>query len=323
MQQLAFRIRFVGPRRTGKWCGLRHGQTCDLPGEKTSQMNSPRLVEAIGLRVVHGILRNSLCGADLRFGAIAMTKIVLTSSDPLESNPNRNQASPQEEARWLAAIADLSEDAIIGKDLGGLVTAWRGAAEKMFGYTAEEIVGQPIAHIIPADRADEEDMILDQIRDGDTILRFETERRNKAGKPVLVSINLSPIRDDTSTIIGATELARDLTGLRRLSDDLKRREALLCSILDTVPDAMIVLDKSGIIQSFSSAAEQLFGCSAEEAVGQHSKMFRQSADWGQNGSYLQRYISSGEQSPNGIGRRKDGSTFPMAVTFGTVNLFGG
>ena len=246
-----------------------------------------------------------------------MTKIVLTSQHSLESNPTRNHGS--EEVPWLTTVADLSEDAIIGKDLSGLVTAWKGAAEKMFGYSAEEIVGQPIANIIPAERADEEVMILDRIRNGDKF-HIETERRTKKGKTVPVSISLAPIRDDTSTIIGATELARDLTELRHLSDDLKRREALLRSILDTVPDGMIVLDELGTIQSFSAAAEQLFGCRAEEAVGQQAKMFRHSADWGQNGSYLQRYISSGQQCPNGIGRRKDGSTFPMAVTFGTVNL---
>jgi PAS domain S-box-containing protein len=249
-----------------------------------------------------------------------MTKIVLTRPPhSLESNPNRNQASPREETLWLEAIADVSEDAIIGQDLSGLVTAWKGAAEKMFGYTAEEIVGQPITHIIPPERADEEALILDRVRNGAKIRQFETERRSKAGKPIPVSINLSPIRDDTSTIIGATELARDLTDLQRINEDLKRREALLGSILGTVPDALIVLDEFGIIQSFSAAAEQLFGFSAGEVEGQHVSCLRLDADWGQNGSYLQRYISTGEQFPNEIGRRKDGSTFPMAVTFGKVN----
>ena len=161
---------------------------------------------------------------------------------PLPRKQPEFKSDTVEETPWLIAIAELSEDAIIGKDLSGLVTAWEGAAEKMFGYSAEEIVGQPMANIIPTERADEEVMILNRIRSGDCF-RIETERRTKKGETVPVSISLSPIRDDTSTIIGATELARDLTELRHLNDNLKRREALVRSVLDTVPDGMMVLDE--------------------------------------------------------------------------------
>lgn len=122
----------------------------------------------------------------------------------------------------LAAIAESSDDAIVGKDLNGIVTAWNKAAESMFGYKAEEIVGQPITIIIPPHRIDEEASILDRVRRGEKIVHFETERQRKDGGIIWVSLTVSPIRDDEGRIIGVSKIARDLTkrqeGERRINE---------------------------------------------------------------------------------------------------------
>ena len=109
------------------------------------------------------------------------------------------------EAAYLAAIVDSSSDAIIGKNLEGIVTSWNAAAEAMFGYTAAEMIGQPITTIIPPARQDEETMILRRIRTGDRIENFETIRRRKDGGEIAISLTVSPIRGPGGEIVGASK----------------------------------------------------------------------------------------------------------------------
>ncbi len=111
----------------------------------------------------------------------------------------------------LVAIAESSNDAIVGKDLNGIVTAWNAAAEAMFGYTADEIIGRPIMVIIPADRHGEEFSILDRVRHGEKLCLFETQRQRKDGRIIPVSLSISPVKDDEGNIIGVSKIARDLT----------------------------------------------------------------------------------------------------------------
>jgi two-component system, LuxR family, sensor kinase FixL len=233
-----------------------------------------------------------------------------------------------DEARFrLAAIIESSDDAIVGKDLSGVVTSWNKAAEAMFGYAANEIIGQPITRIIPPDRIAEETSILARIRRGERIVHFVTERLCKDGSLIPVSLSVSPIRDDHGSIIGISKIARDLSEIQHVQHDLERREALLRSILDTVPDALVVIDKQGLIQSFSVAAERLFGFSPQEVVGQNVSVLMPSPYREEHDGYLARYRATGERYIIGIGRlivgrRKDGSTFPMELTVGEVNLPG-
>jgi two-component system, LuxR family, sensor kinase FixL len=233
-----------------------------------------------------------------------------------------------DEARFkLAAIVESSDDAIVGKDLSGVVTSWNKAAEAMFGYAADEIIGQPIALIIPPERIDEEPSILARIRRGERIVHFVTERLCKDGRVIPVSLSVSPIRDDHGSIIGVSKIARDLSEIQHAQHDLEHREALLRSVLDTVPDAFIVIDKQGLIQSFSVAAERLFGFTPEEVVGQNVSVLMPSPYREEHDGYLARYRATGDRYIIGIGRiivgrRKDGTTFPMELTVGEVNLPG-
>ncbi|HEY5892538.1 MAG TPA: PAS domain S-box protein [Chthoniobacterales bacterium] len=126
------------------------------------------------------------------------------------------------EAKWrLAAIVESSDDAIISKDLDGVIMTWNNGATQLFGYTAEEAVGQRITMLIPADRQDEEPQILSRILEGERVDHYETVRRRKNGSLVEVSLTVSPIRDAMGCIIGASKIARDITHLKAHEAALK------------------------------------------------------------------------------------------------------
>ena len=125
------------------------------------------------------------------------------------------------EMALLAAIVESSDDAIISKSLTGIIQSWNAAAERIYGYTKAEAVGQPITMLISTDRLAEETLILDKIRRGERIDHFETVRLRKDGSEVQVSLTVSPIKDVTGQIIGASKSARDITERKRIENDLK------------------------------------------------------------------------------------------------------
>ena len=114
-------------------------------------------------------------------------------------------------AARLAAIVESSSDAIISKDLNGIITSWNAGAEHIFGYTAEEAVGKSITILIPPERAEEEPLILRRIRNGERVEHFETFRRRKDGSLVNISVTISPVVDANGRIVGASKIARDIT----------------------------------------------------------------------------------------------------------------
>jgi two-component system sensor kinase FixL len=154
------------------------------------------------------------------------------------------------------------------------------AAEALFGNAADEIIGRPITTIIPPERISEEEAILDRERRGERLAHFETMRRCKDGTIIPVSLTISAIRDDEGRIIGVSKIVRDLSEAQLVHQEVKRGEALLCSILDTVPDALVVIDERGLIQSFSAAAEQLVGFTSEDVVGRNVSLLMPSPNRG-------------------------------------------
>ena len=122
----------------------------------------------------------------------------------------------------LAAIVESSDDAIIGKTLDGIVISWNSGAERIFGYTAEEVLGQPVTMLIPPDRLDEEPPIIDRLRRGERIEHFETVRRRKDGEEVDVSLTISSIKDETGKIIGISKIARDITERQHAKEERER-----------------------------------------------------------------------------------------------------
>jgi PAS domain S-box-containing protein len=136
--------------------------------------------------------------------------------DMLVETADRRRAD--EYAYRLASIVESSDDAIASKSLDGVVTSWNTAAERLFGYTAAEMIGKPIALLIPPERADEEPQILHRIRNGERIDHYETVRRRKDGKLIDISLTVSPIRDAQGKVIGASKIARDNTEAKRARD---------------------------------------------------------------------------------------------------------
>jgi PAS domain S-box-containing protein len=130
----------------------------------------------------------------------------------------------EEASLRLAAIVESSDDAIVSKSLDGIVTSWNAAAERIFGYRAEEMIGQPILRLLPEERHDEERLILERLRRGERVDHFETVRRTKEGRLLDVSVTISPLRDERGTIIGASKIARDITERKRNEEALRRSE---------------------------------------------------------------------------------------------------
>jgi len=126
----------------------------------------------------------------------------------------------EQRLRWLASIVESSDDAIVSKNLDGVITSWNAGAERIFGYTAEEAVGQPITLVIPQDRQDEERTILTRIRRGERIDHFETIRQRKHGSLITVSLTVSPVRNAEGKIVGASKIARDITEQKRSQEKI-------------------------------------------------------------------------------------------------------
>src|SRR5215472_1791932 len=144
-----------------------------------------------------------------------------------------------EEARLLlASIVESSDDAIIGKDLGGIITAWNSGAERLYGYKPEEVVGRPISILVPPEMPDEVPQILAEIAAGGRVNHYETARVKKDGGRIHISLTVSPIKDGTGAIIGASAIARDITERRQREERLRE----LATMLDRAQDAIMVRD---------------------------------------------------------------------------------
>jgi PAS domain S-box-containing protein len=162
-------------------------------------------------------------------------------------------------ARQLAAIVESSDDAIASKDLNGIVTSWNKGAERLFGYTAEEMIGRPIAILIPDDRQDEEPQILRRIRSGERIEHYETVRQRKDGTLRDVSLTVSPMRDERGRIVGASKIARDITEQKAAERKIRDSERQLQELLAAIPAAIYTTDAKGRITYFNEKAVELAG----------------------------------------------------------------
>jgi PAS domain S-box-containing protein len=167
-------------------------------------------------------------------------------------------------ALHLGAIVGSSDDVIISKDLNGTVQSWNPAAERVFGFTAAEMIGRSIRVIIPEERQAEEDFVLTQVRAGVAVDHFETQRCAKDGRLIDISLSVAPIRDADGHIIGASKIARDISEQKRAGAAALHLAALVRSS----DDAIASKDLNGIVRSWNPAAERLFGFTAAEMIGQ-------------------------------------------------------
>ena len=159
----------------------------------------------------------------------------------------------------LATIVDSSGDAIISKGLDGIIQTWNGAAERMYGYKAEEVIGKPVTMLMPPDRFDEEPGIVARLRRGERIDHYETVRRRKDGTLIDVSLTVSPVKDHTGRVIGASKIARDITERKRAEAALRENERRLQDLLAAIPAAVYTTDAAGKITYYNEAAVEFSG----------------------------------------------------------------
>jgi PAS domain S-box-containing protein len=219
---------------------------------------------------------------------------------------------------FQAAIVENSDDAIVSKDLEGRILSWNDAATRMYGYTAEEAIGQPIDIVIPDDpeRRQEELGIRAQIARGERIEHYETERRRKDCTRFPVSLSISPVRDASGRIVAAAGFARDISERRVLES-----AQYLAAIVETSDDAIVSIDLDGRILSWNDTAERMYGYTAEEAIGRRIDIvIPEDAAKRQEELDILARIARGEQIKHyeTTRRRKDGAVFQVSVSISPV-----
>lgn len=220
----------------------------------------------------------------------------------------------QERAEY-AAIVRNSDDAIIGKSLDGTITSWNQAAERIFGYSAAEMIGQSIFRIIPPDQHEEEGRVLEKLRRGERVAHYETQRLTKSGRRIQVSLTSSPIRDQEGFVIGASKIARDITA----QSAALRASMLLAAVVDSSDDAIVSKKLDGTITSWNKGAERLFGYTAEEMIGQPvTRLFPE--DRLEEEPKIISRIASGDRVEHfeTVRKRKDGRLIDVSLTISPV-----
>ncbi len=230
-----------------------------------------------------------------------------------------------ERAKGIDPLVDsLLDLAIIRLDLEGRIASWNAGAERITGWRADAILGRHFSVFYPAEdiAAGKLERELRLVRETG---RYEEQglRLRRDGSSFIAHVTLTPLRDEAGELVGYAKVSRDITEHRAAEDALRAREAHLRSILETVPDAMVVIDEAGRIQSFSAAAERLFGYENTEVLGQNVSILMPEPYRTQHDSYMARYMTTGERRIIGIGRvvvgqRKDESTFPMELAVGEM-----
>ena len=166
-------------------------------------------------------------------------------------------------AMLLGAIVNSSDDAIISKDLNGIITSWNISAERLFGYTSEEAVGQPVTILIPPDRLDEEPKILSRLRRGERVDHFETIRMRKDRTPLNISLTISPVKDRQGNIIGVSKIARDITERKRAEAALLESEGRFQQLADAMPQIVWTTRADGQTDYFNARWYEFTGFSRD------------------------------------------------------------
>ena len=222
-----------------------------------------------------------------------------------------SELTPDQASAQLAAIVESSSDAIISKTLDGIILTWNRGAEIVYGYTAADTLGKPMTMLLPEDRPDEEAEILARISRGDRVEHFETVRRTKSGALIDVSLTISPTRDGSGRVTGASHVARDITERKRIEERLLQ----LAAIVESSDDAIISKTLQGVILTWNSGAERVYGYTAPEAIGRQMTMLLPEDRPHEEGEILSR-IAKGERVEHfeTVRRTKSGELIHVSLT---------
>lgn len=193
--------------------------------------------------------------------------MAMTSEDQLQENGEEKRAA-DELLRQVQLIVENSHDAIIGETLEGIITAWNGGATKMFGYTADEVIGKSALFLLPPEIKDEMLVLLDKVKAGEVIADYDSVRLRKDGSRINVALSISPIQTEDGAVIGASIIERDIRTRKKAEESMRQIQL----VVDNSHDAIIGETLDGVITAWNGGAARMFGYSAEEAIGK-SVMF--------------------------------------------------
>jgi len=233
----------------------------------------------------------------------------------------------------LAAIVDSADDAIIGKTPEGIINSWNRAAEIMYGYASEEVIGKPVSILMPVGRPNEMEQILAKIRSGERVEHYETRRLRKDGRIIDVSLTVSPILGADGAVVGASSIARDITERKRAEEQLRaagyasfrthtmdERTALLAAIVDSSDDAIVGKTPDGQITSWNRGAELIYGYTADEIIGKPVSVLTHPDRPNEMDEILVKIRAGGRvEHYETVRMRKDGRTIDVSLTVSPIH----
>jgi len=258
-------------------------------------------------------------------------------SDPNKLSPSVSDSEkPVAAERWLAAIVESSDDAILGMSLSGVITSWNAAATRIFGYQRDEVIGQPVSLLAWPGEEERINLFLSILRHGGRVNHSEVSRKHKNGRKILVSLSLSPIVDSSGAIIGIAKIARDITErteaaraledskLRLTEQEANSRAQMLAEgrfreLIENAPDAILQVDQAGTIVIANHTAEKMFCYTREELMGQNVDLLVPEANRAAHPAHRRALAAAGKSRPMGLGldlfaQRKDGTRFPVEIS---------
>ncbi len=226
----------------------------------------------------------------------------------------------QEVRNQLAAIVESADDAIIGKDLEGIITIWNEGAEMIYGYNQKEAMGSSISLLMPPDVPNEYEELIARIVCGEKITHYETRRRKKDGQIIDVSLTISPLKDTSGKITGASTIARDITERKQAEHALRESEQRYYALMDQAADAIFVHDDTGRILDVNQKACQSLGYSRDDLLSKSIEDIDPEAIHTGKQGLWSKILAGARFTFESHQMRKDGSFIPVEVTLGSVRL---
>ena len=267
-------------------------------------------------------------------------------NDPSDiSPPTPKGDNPAVAERWLAAIVESSDDAILSMSLAGIITTWNAAATRIFGYESHEALGHPVSLLAWPGEEERIDDFLAILRHGGRVDHSEVSRKHKNGKKILVSLSLSPIVDSSGDTIGIAKIARDITERAEATEALAQSQARLTEqeanaraemlaerrfreLIENAPDAILQVEPSGAIVIANHTAEKMFCYTREELMGQNVDLLVPDAHRAAHAAHRKAFANAGRMRPMGLGldlfaQRKDGTRFPVEISLSPMQTENG